>query len=138
MKKSILISVGILTAIALTIVLSIGGKKYMDARTHEKNLENQRQAALALKKKEPHVTKVEFISEGSYPGVGIPWTVGAEVTMGGEIYNMSLEAEGDYSINLGKDENNYKSDKLEEIKSRKAVEHHLEVIYSNGETEVIE
>ncbi|WP_271328090.1 hypothetical protein [Lactococcus muris] len=136
MKKSILISVGILTAIALA--LGIGGKKYMNAQTHEKNLENQRQAALSLKKKEPHATKVVFTSEGSHPGVGIPWTVGAEVTMGGEIYNMSLEAEGDYSINLGKDENNYKSDKLEEIKSRKVVEHHLEVVYSNGETEVIE
>ncbi|MEY8444573.1 hypothetical protein AALA52_10110 [Lactococcus ileimucosae] len=134
MKKSILISVGILTAIALA--LGIGGKKYMNAQTHEKNLENQRQAALSLKKEEPHVTKVVFTSEGSYPGVGIPWTVGAKVMMGGEVFNMSLRKDKILIINYGTDE--AKMNKYDEIHKKTPFNViPMEIIYSNGKREVI-
>ena len=135
-KKSLVVVVS-LAAVIVILLLGIGGKRYMDSKKMDTNLENQRKAALALKKEEPQATKIVFTSEGSHPGIGIPWTVGAEVTMDGEVFNMSVEADGDYSINLGKDEDNYKSNKLKEIKNKKIVEHNLEVIYSDGKSEEI-
>ena len=135
-KKGLIIVLS-LAMVAIILLLGIGGKRYMDRKKTDTNFENQRKAALALRKEEPHMTKIEFTSEGSRPGIGIPWTVGAKVTLDDEVFNMSVEADGDYSINLGKDENNYKSNKLKEIKNKKVTEHDLKVIYSNGKSEKI-
>lgn len=135
-KKYMMISVS-LVAIALVLLLGIGGKKYMSNKKTNTNLENQRKAALALAKEEPHISKIVFTSEGISRGIGMPWSVGADVTMDGEVFFMSVKVNGSHIINLGIDENNYKSDKLDEIKNKKTVKQTVKVIYSNGKSEEI-
>lgn len=133
-KKYMMISVS-LVAIALVLLLGIGGKKYMSNKKTNTNLENQRKAALALKKEKPHISKIVFTSDGSRPGIGIPWTVGAEVTMDGEVFNMSVESDGDYSVDFDTSE---EGDKYDEIQNKKGSDKLLlEIVYSNGKREKI-
>lgn len=134
-RKKGLIVVFSLVAVIIILVLGIGGKRYMDRKKTDTNYENQRKAALALRKEEPHMTKIEFTSEGSHPGIGIPWTVGAKVTLDDEVFNMSVEADGDYSVDFDTTE---EGDKYDEIhKKKENVKLSLEIIYSNGEREVV-
>jgi hypothetical protein len=103
----------------------------------KQNLENQRLSALALKKKEPQVTKVVFnYDAGGKPGLGMPWMVGAEVTMDKEVFQMSLETDGDFSVNFDTHE---EGEKYDEIHNKKLeVIPSLEIIYNNGTNEVIQ
>ncbi len=122
-----------IVVVIVILLLGIGGKGYMDRQKKDTNLDNQRKAALALKNEEPHATKIVFTSEGSRPGIGVPWTVGAEVTMDGEVFNMSVEADGDYSVNFDTTE---EGNRYDEIHKRKENDKRsLEVIYSNGKNE---
>ena len=133
-KKSLVVVVSLAVVIVI-LLLGIGGKRYMDSKKMDTNLENQRKAALALKKEEPQATKIVFTSEGSHPGIGIPWTVGAEVTMDGEVFNMSVEADGDYSVNFDTTEEGDKYDEIHKKKENDKLS--LEVIYSDGKSEEI-
>lgn len=133
-KKGLIVPVS-LAVVVFILLLGIGGKRYMDRKKTDTNFENQRKAALALRKEEPHMTKIEFTSEGSRPGIGIPWTVGAKVTMDDEVFNMSVEADGDYSVDFDTTED---GDKYDEIhKKKESSKLSLEIIYSNGEREEI-
>ena len=124
---------GLLSIVTIVLIIVIGGKEYMNNKEKE-NLANQRLAALALKKEEPQATKVVFKSEGGRPGVGVSWIVGAEVTIGGEIFKYNLEidnAEGVVFSNLEE------ANKFEEIKKTADLSKQLEVIYFNGEREAL-
>lgn len=117
----------------------VGGKLYMShkERNQDENLANQRLAAIALKKKEPLVTKVEFIGEGEYLGVGAPWVIGAKATIGGEVFDISLDTEGNMAVHF--QGNKGKKKRYDEITNKElSHEYSLEVIYSNGKHEVLE
>lgn len=130
------LTIGILSFVIIGLIIVIGGKLYMDNKEKE-NLENQRLSALALKKKEPQVTKVVFnYDAGGRPGLGMPWMVGAEVTMDKEVFQMSLETDGDFSVNFDTHE---EGEKYDEIHNKKLeVIPSLEIIYNNGTHEVIQ
>ena len=127
---------GLLSIVTIVLIIAIGGKEYMNNKEKE-NLANQRLAAIALKKKEPLVTKVVFnYDAGGRPGLGMPWMVGAEVTMDKEVFQMSLETDGNFSVNFDTHE---EADKYDEIHNRKTkVIPSLEIIYNNGKYEVIQ
>ncbi|MEY8538185.1 hypothetical protein AALM99_06995 [Lactococcus muris] len=134
-KKGLVI--GLLSFI-IALIIATGGKFYMDNKEKEnENIANQRLAALMLRKEEPHATKVLFTSEGSHPGVGLPWTVGAEVTIGNDVFDMSLETDEISIINYGTDKK--KMEKYTELREKKNIPNTpLEVVYSNGKCEVLQ
>lgn len=133
-KKGLVI--GILSLVIIALIIVIGGKMYMSNK-EKGNIENQRLAALMLRKEEPNATKVFFTSEGSHPGIGLPWTVGAEVTIDNDVFNMSLETDEISIINYGTDKK--KMEKYTELRDKKNTSStSLEVVYSNGEREVLQ
>lgn len=70
-----------------------------------------------LRKEEPQATKVLFTSEGSHPGIGLPWTVGAEVTIDNDVFDMSLETDKISIINYGTDKK--KMEKYTKLREKK-------------------
>ncbi|HAP14633.1 MAG TPA: hypothetical protein DCZ00_07500 [Lactococcus sp.] len=126
-KQTKRIAVGI-TAVLVILGLAIGGKMFMDKKAHNQNLEYQRQAALTLKKEEPRATKVVFKGEGSSDGIGLPWSIDADVTVNGQVFVMGLERNR-IGIVFG--------DKYEPSKNTDVSDSPLEVIYGNGEREII-
>lgn len=104
-------------------------------RKQDESLSNQRLAAVALKKEKPYVTKVEFKGDGSRPGIGAPWVIGAKATMDGEVFDISLETEGNTAVHFQGNEDKRK--RYGEISKEGVDKHPLEVIYSNGEREVL-
>ena len=133
-KKKLIFA--LLSIVIMFLVIVIGGKPYITDKEKE-NLADQRLAAIALKKREPLVTKVVFnYDAGGRPGLGMPWMVGAEVTMDKEVFQMTLETDGNFSVNFDTHE---EGDKYEEIHNKKAKAiPSLEIIYSNGKHEVIQ
>lgn len=144
-KKFIIISIiSVAIIFLLASVLVIGGKNYMDKNQKETelaqqkiNLENQRKAALIIRKKEPNASKVVFTSEGYFPGFGVPWTASTDVTIGGEVFRILLDSvDNYYSVRLGT--NIDKMNKYNEVHNKKTSNQPpLEVTYHNGQTEVI-
>lgn len=142
-KKIIIISVISVTIILLMSVLVIGGAKHMDKNQKEielnqkkTELSNQREAALIIKRKEPSASKVVFTNEGYHPGVGLSWSIGAEVTIDNEIFNVFLDLKTGYTVNFGPDMD--KANRYDEIHSRKIeTSNPLVVIYSDGNHEVL-
>lgn len=134
-KKGLVI--GLLSVVIITLIMVIGGKLYMDNQEskQDESLSNQRLAAVALKKEKPYVTKVEFKGNGSRPGLGAPWVIGAKATMDGEVFDISLETEGNTAVHFQGNEDKRK--RYEEISKEGINKHPLEVIYSNGEREVL-
>ena len=133
-KKGLVI--GLLSVVIIALIIVIGGKFYMDNK-EKGNIENQRLAALMLRQEEPHATKVLFTSDGSHPGIGLPWTVGAEVTIDNDVFDMSLETDEISIINYGTDKK--KMEKYTELREKKNISNtSLEVVYSNGEREVLQ
>lgn len=133
-KKGFMI--GILSLVIIALIMVVGGKLYMRNKEKE-NLKNQRLAALMLRKEEPNATKVLFTSEGLHPGIGLPWTVGAKVTIDNDVFNMSLETDEISIINYGTDKK--KMEKYAELRDKKNTSStSLEVVYSNGEREVLQ
>lgn len=128
------LTIGILSFVIIALIIVIGGKLYMDNKEKE-NLANQRLAALTLKKEEPNASKVIFTTEGHYPGIGVPWSVQAKVTIDKEVFDMFLEKD---KVMGGFFESKNEMEKFSNRNRRKPVtEKTLEVIYSNGEQEVI-
>lgn len=126
--------IGLLYVVIITLITVIGGKVYMDNK-EKGNIENQRLAALTLRKEEPHATKVIFKFEGGQPGIGVPWVAGAEVTMGGETFKYNLETDNSERVVFS---NLEEAEKYDEITNKElSQEYPLEVIYSNGEHEVL-
>lgn len=133
-KKGFMI--GILSLVIIALIMVVGGKLYMRNKEKE-NLKNQRLAALMLRKEEPNATKVLFTSEGLHPRIGLPWTVGAKVTIDNDVFNMSLETDEISIINYGTDKK--KMEKYAELRDKKNTSStSLEVVYSNGEREVLQ
>lgn len=131
-KKGLMI--GILSFVIIALIIVIGGKMYMDNK-EKGNIENQRLAALTLRKEEPHATKVIFKYEGGQPGIGGPWVAGAEVTMGGETFKYNLETDNSERVVFS---NLEEAEKYEEIKKKSVSSStDLEVVYFNGEREVL-
>lgn len=124
---------GLLSIVIIVLIIAIGGKEYMSNKKKE-NLANQRLAALTLKKEEPQATKVVFKYEGGRPGVGVSWLVGAEVTIGGEIFKYNLEIDNAERVVFS---NLEEVNKFKEIKKTADLSKQLEVIYFNGEREVL-
>lgn len=106
----------------------------MDNKENE-NIANQRLAALTLRKEEPQATKVVFKYEGGHPGYGVPWLVGAEVTISGETFKYNLETNNAERVIFSNLEESEKFEKIRETSSGRS--NNLEVIYFNGEREVI-
>lgn len=132
-KKGLII--GILSFAIIALIIAIGGKLYMGNKENE-NLENQKSAALELRKKEPLVTKVKFTTEGYRPGFG-SWGVEADVTMDGEVFKTIIHENGSMMVYFDGDET--QSKKYDEIMNRNSSQKHpLLVIYSNGREEVIQ
>lgn len=126
--------IGLLSLVIITLITVIGEEMYMSNKEKE-NLANQRLAALTLKKEEPNATKVVFTTEGHYPGIGVPWSVQAKVTIDKEVFNMFLN-KNEVMGAVFEDDNEAK--KFSNRNRRKpATEKTLGVIYSNGEQEVI-
>lgn len=124
---------GLLLIVIIALILVVGGKLYMTNKEN-KNLENQRQAALTLKKEEPNVTKVVFTNEGASPGIGVPWTVEAKVTIDKEVFKMFLNKD---EVMGPVFENDDKAKKYDEVtKEKPIIKKPLEVIYSNKKSEV--
>ncbi|QDK70171.1 hypothetical protein [Lactococcus protaetiae] len=115
----------ILGLIILVLIVGVGGKKCMD---NQKELSNEREAALALKKQDYNATKVVFTGKGGHSGVGLPWTIGASVTVKGKVYRMNLNKTGiDFALD------GYDSTFPSFTGSDK-----IEVVYSNGKSEVLQ
>lgn len=131
-KKGLVI--GILSFVIIALIIVIGGKLYMNKK-EKQDRANQRLAALTLRKEEPHATKVVFKYEGGQPGVGVPWVVGAEVTLDGEIFKYNLETDNSERVVFS---NLEEAEKYEEIKKKSVSSStNLEVVYFNGDREVL-
>lgn len=124
----------VLSLVIITLIIVIGGKKYMENKENE-NLANQRLAALALKKEEPLVTKVMFTTDGNQIGFG-PWGVEADVTIEDEVFKTVIHKDGSMVVYFNGNED--ESKKYDEIMNKySSHEQPLVVIYSNSRKEVI-
>lgn len=111
-------------------------QKEIELNQKKTELSNQREAALIIKRKEPSASKVVFTNEGYHPGVGLSWSIGAEVTIDNEIFNVFLDLKTGYTVNFGPDMD--KANRYDEIHSRKIeTSNPLVVIYSDGNHEVL-
>ncbi len=131
-KKGLMI--GILSFAIIALIIAIGGKLYMDNKEKE-NLENQRKAALVLRKEYPNASKVLFTTEGGRAGFG-SWGVSADVTIDSEVFVMGLHTDRVGSIHFEGDKNKEKKyDEIIDKNTTKSVS--LEVEYSDGKQEII-
>lgn len=131
-KKGLVI--GLLSVVIITLIIVIGGKMYMDNKEKE-NLENQRNAALILRKEYPKATKVVFTTEGGRAGFG-SWGVSADVTIDSEVFVMGLHTDRVGSIHFEGNKN--KEKKYDEIIDKNTTKSaSLEVEYSDGKQEII-
>ncbi|KRM20533.1 hypothetical protein FC90_GL000136 [Latilactobacillus graminis DSM 20719] len=71
--------------------IGIGVKMKMDKK--DSNLENQRTAAIGVKKIQPGVQKIHFTAEGGIDGGG-DWSANAELVVNGKRYEEILTKDG--------------------------------------------
>jgi len=113
--KKLLLAVGI-----VGVLLSLGG-------CMNNNIENQKQAAVAVKNRLSGVEKIKFVQEGSVSGAGI-WSVGADVEIEGKWYGIIAVIDGVSGVKAGFPLNHDHGGTKSSVK----------VIYSNNQEEMIE